>query len=229
MIRPSDKEYQETKKIILGKEEMNPDFKPLANFIDDTFNVKVVNIIYDTIGTGQPRLNICFEFEHESQRFNMKSKPYTNFDRKKQQMIAEKFTQLTDKEKYKAKGVFVIYSAFQPVAMIEATEKISLEKFQKQLNNKDIWTISRLFTGVTFFLYTDEQVKTYESSPIKKVWADRYFDLLKKYDKFGYFHREKFDIYLDSKENFDNNYNSNWMYYYSCFAFHYNMQEYSML
>ena len=98
--------------------------------------------------------------------------------------------------------------------MIEATEKISLEKFQKQFDNRDIWTISRLFTGVTIFLYTDEQLKFYESSPIKKEWADRYFDLLKTYDKFGYYHREKFDIYLDSKENFDNNYNSNWMYYY---------------
>ena len=214
MIRPSDKSYQDTKKIMLGKEEMNPDFKPLADFIDHKFNVKVINIIYDTIESGHPRLEICFEFEHESDSFNINRKRYTAFDEKKQQMIAEKFVQLTDNKKYNTKDILIIYSAFQPVAMIEAAEKISLEKFQKQLDNRDIWTISRLFMGVTIFLYTDEQLKYYESSPIKKEWADRYFDLLKTHDRFGYFHREKFDIYLDSKENFDNNYNSNWMYYY---------------
>ena len=63
MIRPSDKSYQDTKKIMLGKAKMNPDFKPLAEFIDYKFNVKVINIIYDTIESGQPRLNICFEFD----------------------------------------------------------------------------------------------------------------------------------------------------------------------
>ena len=214
MIRLSDKAYQETKQIMLGKKEMNPDFKPLADFIDNKFNVKVVNIIYDTIGTGQPRVNICFEFENECQHFNKKNKPFTGFDGQKQQMIAEKFEQLTDNEKYNARDILVIYDAFQPIAMMEANYRISLDKLQKQLDNKDIWTISRLFTGITFFLYTDEQLKMYESSLIKKEWSDRYFELLKTYDKFGYFHREKFDIFLDSKENFDNNYNSNWMYYY---------------
>lgn len=214
MLSAADKSYQETKKIMLGKEKMNADFKPLADFIDNSFHVKVVNIVYDTIRTGLARLNICFEFEHESRSFKVNGEPCTNFDERKQQMIANKFEQIADNEKYKTKDIFIFFSAFKPVAMMEATNKISLEKLQKQLDNKDIWTISRLFTAVTFFLYTNEQLKFYENSPSKKEWADNCFNLLKINDKFNYFIRNEFDICLDSKENFDNNYNSNWMYYY---------------
>jgi len=219
MIMPSDKTYQKTKQIMLGKEKMNPDFKLLADFIDKKFNVKVVNIIYDHIDSyGCPRLNICFEFEYEKRSFDANpNERFSVFDRKKQQIIAKKFEQLADNEKYKTRGAWIIYSAFEPIAKTEANEKISeeeLDKLRKQLDNKDIWTISRLFTGVTFFLYTDEQLKTYEDSSLKKEWADMYFDILKTYDEFDYFKRDTFDIFLDSKEDFDKNYDSNWWYYY---------------
>jgi len=63
-------------------------------------------------------------------------------------------------------------------------------------------------------LYTDNQVKNYEDTAIKKVSEDKYFKLLKKYDEFGYFKRDFFSTYLDSKENFDANSQSNWYYFY---------------
>lgn len=43
---------------------------------------------------------------------------------------------------------------------------------------------------------------------------EMYLDLLNRYDEFGFFTKENFHIKLDSKENFDNNFNSNWYYYY---------------
>ena len=84
MIMPSDKEYKATKQIMLGKATINFDFRQLADFIDQTFGVKTINIIYDTFGKEkQPRLNICFEFEREKQSFN-DDKGNFNFDNKKQ-------------------------------------------------------------------------------------------------------------------------------------------------
>lgn len=35
----------------------------------------------------------------------------------------------------------------------------------------------------------------------------------KAYNEFRYFKREEFNINLDSKENFDHNYEGNWFYY----------------
>lgn len=231
---PSDKEYIATKQIMLGKANMNPDFVELANFINQTFNVKPINILYDTIDKEKrPRLNICFEFEKEKQSFNKNSGNF-NFDDKKQKVIADKFRQTLmeqksgkhkdhfnflkkSNEKYKTDNIWVDFSAFEPVARIEANENVPQNKvaqLKEELNNEDLWEISRCFSGITFFLYTDQQVKEYKSSHIRKLWTCRYFDLLEPYNEFGYLKRDKFNVYLDSKENFDNNYASNWFYYY---------------
>ncbi|TND03425.1 MAG: hypothetical protein FD123_3942 [Bacteroidetes bacterium] len=220
---------------MLGKETMNPDFRPLAGFIDRTFGVKTINIVYDTIDKGtRPRIGIYFEYSQEKQSFN-ENNGVGNFDSKKQKLIADKFKQTikeqglikkngllnfltkTEKAKYQTDNIWVYYSAFEPIARDEANESVPQEKviqLKTDLNCKDLWEISRCFSGTTFFLYTDEQVKQYENSETRKIWADKYFDLLELYNEFGYFKRDKFNIYLDSKENFDNNYESNWYYYY---------------
>ena len=72
----------------------------------------------------------------------------------------------------------------------------------------------RFSSRATFFLHTDELLKLYENSSIKKEWADKYFEVLNVYNEFGYFKRDTFEIFLDSKENFDKNYEGRWFYYY---------------
>lgn len=232
MIMPSDKEYKVTKQIMLGKAEMNPDFRPLADFVDKEFGVRTINIIYDEIDNGRPRLNICFEYARESKSFADESG--YSFDKDKEKLIIRKFRETleqqqiikkrgifdffnNDNAKYKTKSLFVIYSAFEPVARIEANEAVPLSKIKQlkeELGNKDLWEISRGLSGVTFFVYTKEQERHYENSEERKVWADKYFDLLEPYNEFGYFNRDMFNVYLDSKENFDDNYESSWFYYY---------------
>lgn len=218
MIMYSDEEYKATKQIILGKKSLNPDFLELADFIDHSFGVKTINIIYDEFGDDKrPRLNICFETAQEKRSFDNKSD--YNFNSRKQKLIAAKFAEIyraTD-EKYNTNDVWVYYSAFEPIARSEANESIPLEKvaaLKEELGNKDLWEISRLFWAATFFVYTDKQKKLYENSDERKAWANKYFDLLEPYNQFGYFKRDTFHIYLDSKENFDNHYQSNWYYYY---------------
>ena len=49
---------------------------------------------------------------------------------------------------------------------------------------------------------------------LKKMWGDKYFDFVKPFDEFAYFKRENIQVYLDSKENLNTNYESNWYYYY---------------
>jgi hypothetical protein len=233
MIVPYDKEYKSTKNIMRGTAIMQPEFKELADWIDLTFGVKTINIIYDLLEKEQPRLNICFETEYERSKFRASDK--VNLDSKKQKLISKKFmtTQFWMKINSEDKGksffgkirkvktlantVWIYYSAFQPIAMWEANESIpqsKIDRLKKQLNNPDIWEISRAFDGVTFFLYTDKNMKEYENSSSTKIWADNYFNLLEQFDEFKYYKRDSFSILLDSKENFDNNYESNWYYYY---------------
>lgn len=234
MILPSDKEYTQTKRIILGTERMKPEFVPLAEWIDKTYDVKTINIIYDTLDNKTPRVQICFEYEKEKNKFLTYDISY--FDKSKQKAIGEKFTEIIKQQGlsknngsfsnifglnkngiYLTDNVFVIYGAFEPIAKLEATYKITqkqTEEFINSFENKDIWTISIGFTVPTFFMFTDEKVKEYDKPEIKSVWADKYFDFVKPFDEFNYFKRNDIQVYIDSKENFDKNYESNWYYYY---------------
>ena len=234
MIMPSDKEYTQTKRIMLGTDKMKPEFVPLAEWIDKTYDVKTINIIYDTLDNKTPRIQICFEFEKEKIKFLTHDISY--FDKPKQKAIGQKFTEIIKQQGlstsnnsisnifglnknrfYLTDNVFVIYGAFEPVAKIEAAYKITqkqTEDFIKSFDNNDIWIISIGFTIPTFFMFTDEKVKEYDKPEIKLMWAEKYYDFVKPFDEFNYYKRNDIQVLIDSKENFDKNYQSNWYYYY---------------
>ena len=227
MIIPSDKEYKQTKLILRGESKINPDFEGLARWIDNKYGVNPLNIIYDTVDNGKlPRIEIIFEFDKERRKFELSSYVY---DEKKQTAIASQFkNELIDKgyvakgfslnkSKYQADNLIVIFSAFEPISMIETDSLIpqsEIDKLKTEINSPDLWEISRSTGGPTFFLYTDKQVVELEKTDFKQRWHKLYFDLLKKYDEFDYFNFDKFSISLDSKENFDKNFQGNWFFYY---------------
>lgn len=238
MIQPSDKEYKATKKIMLGLATMDPDFIELAEFIDKTFNVKTINIIYDTIENSQhPRLNICFEFDREKENFYEDGDAvYAPFDKDKQKIIAYKFKELmignglvkkksffnslftVNRDKYKVNNVLVCYSAFEAIAKCEANDSVPGEKvaaLKEELNCPELWLIVKMSSATTFFVYTDEQVEQYKNSEIRKQLAAKYLELLMPYDEFNYFKRDEFSIGLDSKKNFDINYGGSWYEYFT--------------
>ena len=231
---PSDKEYKQTKRIMLGTDKMKTEFVPLAEWIDNTYDVKTINIIYDTVDNKTPRIQICFEYEKEKNKFLTHGISY--FDKSKQKAIGEKFTEIIKQKGlsrsksplsnifelnkngiYLTDNVFVVYGAFEPVAKLETTYKITqklTDEFIKSFDNEDIWTISIGLTIPTFFMFTDEKVKEYDKPEIKSMYADKFYDFVKPFDEFNYFTRDNIQVFIDSKENFDNNYQSNWYYYY---------------
>lgn len=235
LLLSSDKEYKATKLIKQGKEEMNSHFKPLATWINETYGVRPLNIIYDTIGKDRrPRLEIIFEYVTEAALFNTDSYMY---DEVKQAAITRQFEKALFDQSLKKKGsiwnffkqestyrtnnLFVIFSAFDSVAKADANESIPesrirelKQELKKDQKLEDLWEISRFFSGVTFFFYNDKQVEENSRNGIKELLAEKYYDILKPYDEFDYFNKNTLFVYLDSKENFDNNYQSNWYYYY---------------
>lgn len=219
MLLSSDKSYQQTKRVKKGKDKMNPDFDALAQWIDRKYGVKTINILYDTINDGKiPRLLICFEFEWEEARFLNRNR---SMNARKQQAIAQEFTRIVDatRSQYHTKDLWVIYGAFEPIAKSEAISSIPekrVKQLQQELNDENLWLIMATSLGIRpgFFLFTEEQVKAYTGGEVTNRWTDLFYALLKEYDEFDYIDRKDFAIYLDSKENFDTNYESNWYYYF---------------
>lgn len=232
MVTHSDKEYQLTKLIKQGKASMSEEFKLLAALIDRTFNVKTLNIIYDVLEYDKkPRIQVIFEYRDDEQKFI--DWPF-NYNPEKQKAIAEMFTELiqekglakriklfsflsTDNYKYQTKDIFVCYGAFAPIAVEETYGKISseqLEALRVKLGDKNIWKIITGFgTGIIFF-YTNEQAEDCKQNGIIARLSDCFFDIVKPYDEFNYIKKEGFTVSVDSKENFDKNYESNWYYYF---------------
>jgi len=232
MIFTSDKDYKSTKKIKQGISKIKDEFEPLAEWIDKKYNVKTLNLVFDFMDNkkSHPRLQVCLEYAKDKGKF-MDNRT-CNFDETKQNEIANKFGEITSKYDLKNKAnwikkllgltyisdnLFVYFSDFETIAKDEANENIpdkEVKQLKSEINNPEIWMIDRKFNSATIFLYTDEQLKKYLDSELHKRWNEQYFDILKKYDEFGYFKKDFYSVFLDSKENFDTNYESNWYYYY---------------
>jgi len=236
MIVPSDKDYIETKLIKRGLTKLKPDFAHLAEWIENQYSIEVLNVYYD-ITTGPhnrpfPRLNIIFE--NEKDELNFRNGFLGNFDSDKQQLIAGKFEELVNKRNpanarlsnflgrtegstYDTKGLLVILDSFEPVARDEANESIpkaEIEELKTELHAPEIWEISRFGSRTTVFYYTDRQAESAKGSALFARLTTRYYQLLKNYDEFEYFDEDSFTLDIDSKENFEKNFESSWFYYY---------------
>jgi len=174
-------------------------------------------VIYDRRNDlHAPRIQVILERRDEVQPF----RDGYNFDQKKQNAIALQFLKIINRQTdhgYDVEGLFVVFSAFAPLALQEADSKISekeIESLKRRINNPELWEISRCFGQVTFMLYTNAQVGKNTAKGIKAKYKSMYLELLKPYDEFGYLSEGNFAVDFDSKQNFDENFKSNWFYYY---------------
>lgn len=216
MLSASDPEYIETKMIKKGLKQMNHHFTHLAEWIFDSYQVKPLNIYYDIMRHNkQPRLQVIFEFYRDIEDFKSDNGLFPNPSR--QNELKEAFeTFCKDKGKYTFENLYVIFGAFEPIAKEEANGKIPnqrLENLKSDLNNHELWEIKKTFSTGIFFFYTNEQLTRCEKEGEKRKLEIQYFNILKEYDEFNYLDEVNFSIKLDSKENFDKNYKSNWFYY----------------
>ena len=219
MITPFDREFKATKRIKQGKKKLKSPFDELAQWISSTRRVNVLNVIYDRANSmHNPRLQVILE--HKSELFRFQKGYLGNFIAKEQKSIAKKFIEIIDRDGiqgFDLDGLFVVFSAFAPIAREDADQQVSdreIKELKLKIENPDLWEISRCFGKVTFFFYTDDQVKLYEQRGMKELYAQRYFELLKPHDEFGYLSLGSYQVFFDSKENFDNNYEGSWFYYY---------------
>lgn len=176
----------------------------------------VLNIIYDDRNSLRaPRISVILEFAAEADRFH----DGINFDRDKQSAIAARFRELVSGGPYDfdLNGLFVVFVAFAPVAIIEANDSVSkkdVRALESRLGDSALWCIARSFASVTFMFYTDAQRREREQDGSKDVYARAYFELVKPHDQFNYLEDSKYPVMFDSKETFDRDYNGSWFLYF---------------
>ena len=70
-----------------------------------------------------------------------------------------------------------------------------------------------MFYTATFFLFTNEQVRQFSQNGMKEYFKQKYFEILKRHDEFGYYQKNESSIELESRENFETNYENSWFKY----------------
>jgi hypothetical protein len=218
MITPSDVIYQQTKRLKRSGAPLDSPFKEIAEWIAAEYRVRVLNVVFDAATYDRPRLIVIADTQGDALKFQNSS--LGDYDKIVQKRVQERFETILaeqDDHRFNIDGLFVVFAAFERVARIEANESVTkndMDQLKAKLNNNDLWEISRLFDTVTFFFYTDAQVKHYEAAGLRDAYAGEYARLVQPHDEFGYLRRRGVLAYFDSKENFDTNYESNWYYYY---------------
>jgi hypothetical protein len=176
MIMPSDKDYQQVKRVKKEGKPLPSPFRELAAWILSTYQTSVLDILHDLVPPGnRNRLQIVFEFDHEKRKF---CEPNSiNFDAAKQAAIRDCFLALmphSDNARLQKDGLFVVFSAFEGVARIEANEHVTkreIERLQKGLGNENLWLIKRAFDGVFFFFHTDAQIQEAEANGLREIYT----------------------------------------------------------
>lgn len=226
MITPNDMDYKETKAVINGQKKSSRIIVELKEWIQKHYEIKVLHIVQDHLETlNKPRLNVVLENYEDVDKFRDKN---TNYDSLKQSSISKKFEELNIEEsknksfltnlfKKTKDKYFVCFSAFNPIAKSEIIGRIPdeiLSEFKKRNTTNKIWEIHDSYFGVIVFLYKESDIKEYKNSREMEKLKDDFYKTIKPFDEKGYFQLDKLHIGIDSKENFDNNYESNWYYYY---------------
>jgi len=216
MITPSDKEYREAKKIKKGEKSIHYPYSDLADWIQSKYSVSVLNVSYCTIEPdNRPRLSIDLDTEEDQQVFER-----TRFcvDSKKASAVIKKFKEISEKASLNISfdNIFVIFSAFEPIAKTEANEKVPeklANKLIEQFPNDNIWCIQKAFSSLVIFYFTESEKIMAEKSGMKNHYLNAYSKIIEPYDEFGYLGKTPIIPEIDSKENFDKNYQSSWFYY----------------
>lgn len=219
MITYSDREYKETKLIKQEKRKLNPQFSEISQWISTTYDVRVLNIVYDKANQlHAPRLQVILEHEEDTAKFS--DSLFENSNKLDRNRTGEKFEDLAQQNgttDYEFDGLFVVFSAFSRIAKEEVDSKVSdrsLKNFENSLKNPDLWKISRCFGNLTFFFNTENQAHHYRKKGMREQYSQGYFKLLKQHDEFNYLQESSYHVDFDSKENLDNNFEGNLFYYY---------------
>lgn len=234
-LMPTDRDYLRAKKIKQGVAQLDSLYDRFVERFHARYAITPLTISLDSIDKPRregktPRLAVVLERSSEHRSFL--TSPF-NYDKTKQKEIAHLLTgtvaSRTLREQFgmpprliggapKAEEIFVCFEDFEKVAKDEVhdlTAGAELDRFESSLGiGAQFWCTQRFSGPPIVFVHTEEQAQALRSCTLRDTWADTYYELAKPHDEFGYLDRAELAIMVDSKENFEKNYESNWYYYF---------------
>lgn len=195
--------------------------RDLKHWIEARYSISVVLLKYDTIGlgphAGRPRLNVIVDTDADHAAIH---KDAVTLLPHVKSSIASQFSRLvavSDSTTFRTDDVHIVSDNFSREAMrISTAEFITaqLDETVREFSECGLWTLTAMSREVIAFFFTDTQITNAKQNGCADRLIEYCFAHVIEYDPFGYFARDNFPIHFDSKENFENKYQSNWYYYF---------------
>jgi hypothetical protein len=90
-----------------------------------------------------------------------------------------------------------------------------LKPFLHSYEKGDVWQVHCGDRWLTVWLYSNDQISINKDLPIHQKMREEYFKLVHKYLDLKLSSSNDFNLYFESKENFDTKYRGNWQFYYT--------------
>ncbi|MCR5316616.1 MAG: hypothetical protein K6E22_00165 [Treponema sp.] len=222
MVSTADREYKETKKIILKKKNLNPRFQKLKDYISKEFLVDVANICVDVCKTYKRkdnRIQIILKTNKDCEKFinhQYKNGVLNFFDTENNKKIYDEImTNHKDIIKFPDLKTFIVYSSFEQLAVEELYNSIP-SKVIKELKKEcgeEIWEVKNFLSLICIMCYKNNQINLCKDKYKSKIQKTIYQEL-KKNDFYDFItDYNQINIKFDSKENFDANYEGSFLLY----------------
>ena len=220
MISTSDYSYIETKLVKRGKMAIPQIFQKLIERIKNKYGVTPINICYEVVNTGRPRLEVVFEEDEE--RILFTDKTNIMYDKALQKEVLDLFLEIYEnsdfliKQKYKIDNLFVTFSSFKHVALAEVNNISENEQIQIEQHYAEhgLWRIMKNFQYTIFFFFTDNELALNNINGVCESIRKDFYKLIKPRDEFNYLNFDDFKVFFDTKENFDTKYGGSWRRYF---------------
>jgi hypothetical protein len=235
MFFPTDKFYKETKEILKGNQRLPDIYKDLIDWIQKNLDARIINIKYDKIeNSNTPRLKLVTWSQSDYIKFQRQDQ--FAYNEEFQQMIASEFKRLVkiydlgptrlknlfkksknENQGFNTDDLWICYTDFSNVAKTEAMNMIPTEQtknFKSKYIRDYIWDIHPNIYEIIIFYYTEQQIIDHKNVNLFESIKNEYYSMIKPYDEYGFYTKDSLKIRTDSKENFDNNFESSWFYYY---------------
>jgi hypothetical protein len=204
----TDNTYQKARLIKLQKSEIGKEFASLAQWIDEKYQVKTLDISMDL---ESQNLEIMLDYQHDIEKFKLKNG--YDFSERIKSAIIKKYLEQSNES---FANLYVSFHAFEPLAKEVANHKVSLktiENLKNQYENQ-LWEIRKFGEYVSFFFYTNASLNEAKANGLTTEIKQKNFDELKKQDEFNYFTFANFNAVFNSKQDFDTKHDGNWRSYY---------------
>jgi hypothetical protein len=123
-----DNDYKETIQVLKNQKSITPIFQELKTFIEQTFFVKVANLLFDNdMPEGRYRLGVLLTSKKDKEKFMKKEPCVYGYSTEMQNIIAEKICEIAPKYSFfnaeKLKNVFVYFMDFSHEIKVDIVDK----------------------------------------------------------------------------------------------------------